>query len=262
MKIVSWNVNSVRIRFESFIKIDKILRPDVICLQETKVIDESFPYDFFKNLGYKYINFCGEKSYNGVAIISKFPTQNICYYKLAGKHDCRHISAVINDIEIHNFYVPAGGDEPDPIINSKFAHKLEYLDDMKNWFLYNRTQNCKMVLVGDLNVAPGEHDVWSHKQLSKIVSHTPIEIDKLNNLKASLNWCDTHREFIDNSQKLYSWWSYRNKDWQKSNRGRRLDHIWISNNLKPYLESAKILKEARSWSSPSDHVPIYINLDL
>ncbi|MFN7038282.1 MAG: exodeoxyribonuclease III [Alphaproteobacteria bacterium] len=262
MRIVSWNINSIRIRFSNFINLKDKLDPDVICLQETKVIDELFPYQFFIDLGYIHLKFCGEKSYNGVAIISKFPLDQIICHKFAHETDCRHISAIVNGVELHNFYVPAGGDEPDRNINPKFDFKLNYLDQMNEWFLKERTRNHKMILVGDLNVAPLEQDVWSHKQLLNVVSHTPIEVEKLLSLKNGLDWCDTHREFVPSNEKLYSWWSYRNKDWEKSNRGRRLDHIWISQNLRTQLLDARILREARNWPSPSDHVPIFIDIVL
>jgi exodeoxyribonuclease-3 len=117
-----------------------------------------------------------------------------------------------------------------------------------------------MILLGDLNIAPLEHDVWSHKQLLKEVSHTPIEVEKLGKLQQSLDWCDTHREFVDKSEKLYSWWSYRNRDWRKSNRGRRLDHIWVTPNLQEQVNKAWIMKDARDWHLPSDHVPVIIEI--
>ena len=155
-----------------------------------------------------------------------------------GREDCRHIAARFDNFELHNLYIPAGGDEPDPAINDKFAHKLDFVDEMTNWFSDRYTANDNLIAVGDFNIAPYEHDVWSHKQLLKVVSHTPPETDRLAKMKASLNWVDASREFVPMDEKCYTWWSYRNRDWKKSNRGRRLD---------------------RDWEKPSDHVPLLVD---
>ena len=256
MIIASWNINSLRLRVNHIEKLLKSHSPDIICFQETKVRDQEFPFEDIKKFGYEFMAICGEKSYNGVAIISRIPFEDVNTHKFANDA-CRHVSIKIKSgIEIHNFYVPAGGDIADPEINPKFFNKLQYLDEVTDWFANNRTKNDPMILVGDLNIAPLEHDVWSHKQLLKEVSHTPIEIEKIKKWQDGLSWYDTHRHFTPDDQKLYSWWSYRNRDWRKSNRGRRLDHIWITPILKKNLSYAWILKDARDWESPSDHVPI------
>ncbi len=259
MKIVTWNINSVRLRLNLLGTLAEISNPDVICLQETKASDEVFPQDEIKKIGYEYMAFAGEKSYNGVAILSKYPINNI-FSSSFYNNDKRHISAKIGDIEIHNFYIPAGGDEPDITINPKFKHKLEYIKLMQSWFLANRNKNDKIILLGDLNIAPHANDVWSSSQLKNVVSHTPIERELLINLQNSFEFIDSGRHFTSMDEKLYSWWSYRNKDWQKSNRGRRLDHIWVSSPLKNQLKSITTLKEARSWDRPSDHVPFMLDL--
>lgn len=257
MRLLSWNINSLRLRLPNLLKLTQELAPDIICLQETKVQDVDFPHEAIIAMGYPHYYFTGEKSYNGVAILSRIPLTPLTPLKLAGSPDCRHIAAILPDGTIlHNFYVPAGGDEPDITINPKFAFKLNFIDAMKDWFQENHIPEHKLILVGDLNIAPLEHDVWSHKQLLKVVSHTPIEVEKMAQLQAGLGWVDAHRHFVPDSEKLYSWWSYRNRDWQASNRGRRLDHIWITPSLKTNLQNASILTEARSWEKPSDHVPI------
>ena len=257
MKLITWNINSVRLRMPLIQKLTELESPDIICLQETKVTDEQFPKKAITALGYEHIAFSGQKSYNGVAILSKIPLANIQAKPFAGSEDKRHISAVLPDgTEIHNFYVPAGGDEPDININPKFKFKLEFMDEMHQWFLNEKKQHDKMILVGDINIAPHEHDVWSHKQLLKIVSHTPPETERMHQLQAARNWVDVGRHFIPLEEKLYSWWSYRNRDWKASNRGRRLDHIWATPALKEKLNSFNILTEARDWEKPSDHVPV------
>ena len=118
------------------------------------------------------------------------------------------------------------------------------------------------ILVGDLNVAPLEQDVWSHKQMLKVVSHTPVEVEKFGKLQASLDWVDVMRSFVPPEDKLYTWWSYRAKDWEASNRGRRLDHIWATPDLAPKFNKLEILKAARGWDKASDHVPVTVTLDI
>ena len=263
MKIISWNINSVRLRMPLLSKVAKELNPDIICLQETKVVDPDFPLEKIKALGYEHVEFSGEKSYNGVAIISKLPLLSVTKIDILDYGHKRHISAQVKYknhlVDLHNFYVPAGGDIPDIKLNDKFDHKLKFIDWMSDHFA--RQQNRKVIMVGDMNIAPYENDVWSHKQLLKVVSHTPIEVEKMLNLKASLKWVDSHRKFTDLDQKLYSWWSYRARDPMKSNRGRRLDHIWLTPNLEKYLKSATIHPKYRSAKQPSDHVPIEIELN-
>lgn len=261
MKIVSWNINSLRIRVPIIRKLIKEQNPDIICLQETKVPDENFPLLEIKSCGFDFVEFTGEKSYNGVAIISKVPLRDVRKYDVAGFNHKRHISAVLeNGIILHNFYVPAGGDIPDVVLNSKFDFKLKFMDFISDYFAKNYNANDKIIMLGDMNIAPLENDVWSHKQLLDVVSHTPIEVEKMENLRKSLNWIDAHRLFVPANEKLYSWWSYRGLDPFKSNRGRRLDHIWITPNLKNNLQKAEIFKDFRIVNQPSDHVPISIDL--
>src|SRR5215471_3491844 len=185
LKITTWNVNSVRLRINLVSKFLKAARPDVICLQETKCPDDKFPRKRFARLGYTHAALNGQKGYHGVAILSRLPLDSIDAHSYCGKSDCRHIAVQIGEragladrVTLHNFYVPAGGDEPDPTINEKFAHKLAFLDEMRAASSVHADSDARAILVGDLNVAPLEHDVWSHKQLLKVVSHTPIECEK------------------------------------------------------------------------------------
>ena len=263
MRVATWNINSVRLRIDRIAEFAKTSKPDVICLQETKVMDDLFPADAVREMGFEHIAFSGQKSYNGVAILSRLPLKDVKREEWCGKSDCRHIAATLpGGIEIHNFYVPAGGDVPDREQNEKFGHKLDFLDEMMAWFLENRSAQKKMILVGDLNIAPLETDVWSHKQLLKVVSHTPIEIEKLGQVQESVKWIDAVRHFIPESERLYSWWSYRGRDWSASDRGRRLDHVWVTPPLQKALSGASVLREARGREKPSDHVPVMVDLDL
>lgn len=268
MRLITWNINSVRLRAGLVLKLMQEHQPDVICLQETKTPDDKFPFDVFRDAGYKHIHIHGMKGYNGVAIISRIPFMQEDVYHRVGKEDCRHISVHFQSdvlkkpVQLHCLYIPAGGDEPDPDINEKFAHKLAFVDEMKTWFSKNYTKDDPLIAVGDFNIAPEDQDVWSHKQLLKVVSHTPVEVEKCNAMKASLDWVDVSRQFVPLDEKCYSWWSYRNRDWKKSNRGRRLDHVWVTKPLQSCLDGHQILKEARDWEKPSDHVPVIVDLDI
>ncbi len=158
--------------------------------------------------------------------------------------------------------MPAGGDEPDPEINPKFAHKLAFLEEMERWIIDERIASEDAIMVGDLNIAPLETDVWSHKALLKVVSHTPIEVEKLGRVLAAGPWVDALRHHVPREEKLYTWWSYRAQDWSKSDKGRRLDHVWVSQSLKPNLGGMQVLRESRGWDRPSDHVPVIVHIDL
>ena len=260
MKIATWNINSVRLRLPLVIERLHLLQPDVLCLQETKTIDEFFPESELAEAGWPYIVRRGEKSYNGVAIISRLPITDNGYLNWVERGDCRHIQASIAGQIIHNFYVPAGGDIPNRDENPKFGHKLDFIDEMTDYFTVTPPQNA--ILVGDLNIAPLAEDVWSTRQLRNVVSHTDIEREKLLNLTRKCGWCDAVRRFFGDDEVLYSWWSYRARDWRASNRGRRLDHIWVSHDVVDKITSVKIDSEARGADKPSDHVPVMLELRL
>ncbi|MBU6235514.1 MAG: exodeoxyribonuclease III [Alphaproteobacteria bacterium] len=268
MKILTWNINSVRLRAPLALRIIAELGPDIVCLQETKCPDEQFPLKEFTKAGYGHAHYHGMKGYNGVAVLSKIPFHAVRKWDRVSKSDCRHIAIEINSqkfkkpVQIHNLYVPAGGDIPDVTANDKFAHKLDFVDELKSFFASSYAHTDPMVAVGDFNIAPLEHDVWSHKQLLDVVSHTPIEVEKLTAMFESVGWVDAIRTFVPENEKLYTWWSYRNRDWKISNRGRRLDHIWVTEPLKTHLKGYTVFKEARDWQQPSDHVPVMAEIDL
>lgn len=262
MRLVTWNINSVRLRIGLIEKLIGRMQPDVICLQETKTIDDTFPRAAFRDQGYVHQHIHGMKSYNGVAILSRRPFAATGIHNWQGREDCRHIHVEFErGPELHCCYVPAGGDIPDPELNDKFAHKLGFMDEQAAWWKKRRDKDTPKILVGDLNVAPLEHDVWSHKQMLDVVSHTPVEVEKLTAWQKAHAWVDAIRHFTPPERKLYSWWSYRAADWLVSDRGRRLDHIWVTPNLVSQLQAAHTLKEARGWEpKPSDHVPVLLDL--
>ena len=259
MRIVTWNINSVRLRIDLVAQLARDWSPDVICLQETKCPDELFPRDAIAAMGYPHQAILGMKGYHGVAILSRLPIENPGHLHWCDREDCRHVFASLpGAIEIHNLYIPAGGDILDPDTNEKFAHKLDFMRQQTNWWK-GRGDARKRILVGDLNVAPLEHDVWSHKQLLDVVSHTPVEVDLYGKMQKAHDWIDAVRHFVPADQKLYSWWSYRARDWRASNRGRRLDHVWVTPDLVERLKGAAILKDARDWARASDHVPVVVD---
>ncbi len=263
LKLATWNINSVRLRIETVLSYLREHQPDVLCLQEIKATEDVFPYDAIREAGWPHIAVAGFKGYNGVATISRVPFANSGLKHWCGKEDGRHVWVELpGKVELHNFYVPAGGDEPDPAINPKFEHKLAFLSDMAAWFAENKRPRAKRIMVGDLNVAPLETDVWSHKQLLKVVSHTPIEVDAMAVLQQSHDWVDALRYFVPEAEKVYSWWSYRSKDWEAADKGRRLDHVWVTPALKSALKSAEIHKHVRGWEKPSDHCPVAVALDV
>lgn len=263
MRIVTWNVNSVRLRMPLLVRLAREASPDVICLQETKVVDDSFPRTEMAAMGYEHMAIRGMKGYNGVAILSRIPIERLADRPFCGRDDSRHIGVrVAGKVDLHCLYVPAGGDEPDPAINDKFAHKLEFLDEMAVWSGELADAGRPAVIVGDLNVAPLETDVWSHRQLLKVVSHTPVEVEKFDRVLAAGRWVDAVRRFVPPEETLFSWWSYRARDWAASDRGRRLDHFWVSPDLGDALTGASVLREVRGWEKPSDHVPVMVDLAI
>jgi exodeoxyribonuclease-3 len=262
--IASWNINSVRLRAPLVTAFLKAHRPDILCLQETKCPDDLFPFKPFAELGYTHTALNGQKGYHGVAVLSRVPFDKHLTKEFCGKQDSRHVCVFLEDgTEIHNLYVPAGGDVPDPEENEKFAHKLQFMEELTAHFKKRKGKaKNRMVLLGDLNIAPFEHDVWSHKQMLKVVSHTPVEIDLMDGLRKSHDWVDVTREERPEPEKVYTWWSYRAKDWDVSDRGRRLDHIWVTPALGDRARNVRILREARGWERPSDHVPLLMDLDV
>ncbi|AHK72283.1 exodeoxyribonuclease 3 [Gluconobacter oxydans DSM 3504] len=263
MRLITWNINSLRLRLPLLKQIVEQENPDIVCLQETKVPDPLFPAQALAEMGLPHQIYKGMKGYNGVAILSRYELQSVDGTPdWCTRSDCRHVAASIatpaGPILLHDFYVPAGGDIPDPEENEKFAHKLAFVDEATSWF--TSTPPARSILVGDLNIAPLEHDVWSHKQLLKIVSHTPPEIERLKAWMAT-GFQDAMRTITPEPEKLYTWWSYRNRDWKKSNRGRRLDHVWMTPDLMPGLRNVRVLQDVRDWASPSDHVPVVLDFD-
>ena len=265
LSIATWNINSVRLRLPIVARLLAEQAPDILCLQETKCPDELFPADAFRALGYEHIAFSGQKGYHGVATIARRPVEIVEKRRFCDIGDCRHLSVRFEaggkPVLLHNFYVPAGGDEPDPAVNPKFRHKLDFIEEMRA-IRAETDKAAASILVGDLNIASLEEDVWSHKQLLKVVSHTPVETEGLESMRMGGGWSDLMRLHTPPPQKIYTGWSYRARDWEVSDRGRRLDHVWSSASLEPALSGMSVLRQARGWDRPSDHVPVIARFDL
>lgn len=253
----------MRLRLALVLDVLKQHKPDVLCLQETKTPDEFFPAEAFHQAGYVHQHVAGMKGYNGVAILSRLPLDKPDQYQRVKRDDKRHISAVVKDpagdFLLHNVYIPAGGYEAD-LTAEKFRHKLDFVDDLAAFFAAQKQNKIPAMLVGDLNIAPLEHDVWDHKKMLKVVSHTPIEVEKFARLAEQGSWYDAIRHFVPADKKLYTWWSYRAADWDTADKGRRLDHMWVTPPLKERLKSQAILRDLRGAVQPSDHVPVILDL--
>ena len=262
-RLATWNINSVRLRLDIVERFVRAHRPDVLCLQEIKCEDGTFPMLALHALGFPHIAVSGQKGYHGVATLSRLPFSSVKRRDICGRKHARHLSVALDGanaakpLVLHNVYVPAGGDLPDPGLNPKFRHKLDFLEALGAWYGGMRAKSKnRMIMVGDLNVAPLPTDVWSHKQLLKVVSHTPAEVERLEAVQASHRWVDVMRRHVPAEQRLFTWWSYRNRDWRASNRGRRLDHIWTTPVLDGAAVSMTVAQETRDWQRTSDHVPV------
>ena len=260
LKIASWNINSVRARLEIVEKFLRDEQPDILCLQETKVIDNDFPRAGFHKLGYKHQILCGQRMHHGVAILSKVPMREEVRLDWQANGEARHLGVRLEcGIRIENVYVPAGGDIPDREQNPKFGQKLDFIERMTRW---SESCECPTIMVGDFNIAPLECDVWSHKQLLNVVSHTPVEVEALNGLQASNDWVDLGRYFHPAPGRLFTWWSYRSPDWSKNDRGRRLDHMWATKDVAALAVAHHVHEPCRNWTRPSDHVPLVTEFDI
>lgn len=266
LRICTWNVNSVRLRAEQAARFVADQAPDILCLQEIKCQEGEFPAEAFAAMGLPYLKIAGQKGWHGVAIASRLPIEDAPKLEVCREGHARCVAVKVAGVEIQNFYIPAGGDLPDPELNPKFAHKLDFYERLTA-YMAKRDPRDPLVVTGDLNVAPGEFDVWNHKYMSKIVSHTPVEIAAFGKLMDSLGFINIVREAYPEPQKLASWWSYRAQDFRQSNRGLLLDHLLLAPGLRDAAfragaPSARIHDTVREWEKPSDHAPVSVDLAL
>ena len=261
MRLATWNINSVRLRIDQVARFVAESGTDVLCLQEIKCLEDQFPRNAFAEMGLPHLKIAGQKGWHGVAIASRFPIEPSQTFDVCKLGHARCVSARIEGVDVQNFYIPAGGDVPDRALNPKFEHKMDFYERLTET-ARRLDRSRPLLMCGDFNIAPSEYDVWNHRFMSKVVSHTPIEVETLNRLQAAGGFTDVVREAFPEPQKLASWWSYRAADFRKTNRGLRLDHIWTSPGLTPAVlkASATIHEPVRAWNQPSDHCPITVDL--
>ena len=264
MLIASWNVNSIRSRLSQVIKWLEDERPEVLCLQETKVSDKEFPYKIFDNIGYS-VSYYGQKSYNGVAIISKTKIEDI-RYGFAGELDQfeiseelnfqkRIISGLINGIRIINVYVPNGSS----LNSEKFNYKINWLAMLIEYLAKQSKRGEPTCLLGDFNIALNDNDIHTPDKFKGSIMASEIERKMLRKALGS-RFKDSFRVF-EKFSGHWSWWDYRNNSFEL-NKGWRIDHIYICNNLLSDLKSSVIESSQRENNQPSDHAPVMINLDF
>ena len=264
MLIATWNVNSVRTRLSQITNWINDVNPDILCLQETKVADHSFPSSHFEELGYEVI-ISGQKSYNGVAIVSKFKIENVTKgfpketqeksLTLDLNEQKRLISGNINGLKIINVYVPNGSS----LDSDKFDYKIKWLNNLASFLDKQVREDDLVCLMGDFNIAPKEIDIHSPKKYEGGIMASKIEREALNNVIKG-RFIDSFRIFEENTGH-WSWWDYRNNAYEL-NKGWRIDHIYISKNLSSKLKSCVIERNQRENLQPSDHAPVLINLEI
>lgn len=257
MKIVTWNVNSIRTRLEIVLKWIDQHEPDVLLLQETKCVDESFPREFFEDRGY-LVETYGQKTYNGVAIVSKYSIEDV-QRGLPNNVDpqCRYIEGVINGhVRVASLYVPNGESKT----SEKFIYKQNFLDKLLEYLPERQFVDEVFIIGGDFNIAPTPQDVNNQERWEGKVMCTPTEREYFQQLLGS-GFIDVIRhKFPHNKQldgtSLVTWWDYRKGSWQKDE-GVRIDHFLLSRNHKITLQEAGIDREPRGWERPSDHAPVW-----
>tara|TARA_Y100000590_G_C15600084_1_gene969658 strand:+ start:36 stop:812 length:777 start_codon:yes stop_codon:yes gene_type:complete len=258
MKISSWNVNSVRARIINILNYLNSAKPDILMLQEIKTEEKNFPFNDFKDIGYQSHIF-GQKSYNGVAFLSKINFTNIdTQFIKDKKKQSRIIVGDINyksaKIKLINIYVPNGN----PINTEKYEYKKEWLDlffkKIKKTFL----ENQNIIIGGDFNIIPEKIDVYDYKNYENDALFK-LDIRKKFQDLINLGFCDTYRHFNEKKQE-YTFWDYMSNSWKK-NHGMRIDHFLVSNNLLNNIKNISIDKKPRSKTKPSDHTPIELEVN-
>ena len=254
MKIASWNVNSLNVRLPHLEQWLSSFAPDVVGLQETKLEDARFPDTVLAGLGYRSV-FVGQKTYNGVAIVSREPATDV-QIGIPGFDDeqKRVIAATVGDVRIVNLYVVNGQD----VGTEKYAYKLRWLDAVHDWVADELRRYPRMVVLGDFNIAPDERDVYDAKVWNDThILTSTAERDQLKRLYA-LGLHDAFRLHTDEAG-IYSWWDYRLGGLRR-NLGLRIDLTLVSDALRQQVVAAGIDREPRTWDRPSDHTPAWVEL--
>ncbi|MBA2379217.1 MAG: exodeoxyribonuclease III [Blastocatellia bacterium] len=252
MIIATWNINSITSRLDHVVRWSEKNRPDVLCLQETKCIDSKFPIQPLRDAGYRDFAFLGERAYNGVAVLSRYPLENVQLNfpddkKTAAK---RLIAVTVNGIRLVNVYIPHGT----ALGSEKFEQKLAWIARLRRLFDEEYDRSKRVVLCGDLNVAPHELDVWKPSAWKDKMHFTKTEREAIRGLKR-WGFTDLFRH-INDEQREYTWWDlFRPSSFEKD-RGLRIDHIWASPSMTELCTDCWIDREPRAFDKPSDHAPV------
>lgn len=251
MKIATWNINGINSRLDQVLTWCETNQPDALCLQETKCVDAKFPHQRLHAAGFPFVEFLGEKSYNGVAIISKYPITYVQKNFPGDTADAprRLIAGTIRGVRIVNVYVPHGTQ----FGSDKFTFKLDWIKHLRKYFDKDHRLDENVLLCGDLNVAPHELDVWKVSLWKDKMHFTKPEREAIQDLK-KWGFVDVFRQ-INEDAREYSWWDYFHHSFEKD-RGLRIDHIWTSPALAELCTDCWIDKEPRAWEHPSDHAPV------
>lgn len=254
-KLASWNVNSLKVRLEQVLEWLESSQIDVLAMQETKLIDENFPATEFIDRGY-HVVFAGQKTYNGVAVVSRHPISEVMT-DIAGLDDPqrRILAVTVAGIRVINLYVPNGAD----LTSDKYLYKLDWLQKVTAFIQLQMCIYPKVAVVGDFNIAPEDRDVHDPVEWQDCILVSPAERQAFTGL-LSLGLHDSFRNF-EQEEKLFSWWDYRAAGFRR-NRGLRIDHLLLSTELNLLCRQSKIDKEPRKAERPSDHAPVWVELDL
>ncbi len=253
MQLATWNVNSLTVRLPQVLDWLQANPVDVLVLQETKTIDEKFPREAIEAAGY-HVSFFGQKTYNGVALLSRTPAANVVK-NIPSFEDpmARVITGTVNDVRVIGAYFP-NGEAPG---SEKFAYKMRWLDALRDWLRSELAQHPKLVLMGDFNITVDDRDVWDAVALKDTIHCT---VEERTHFQALID-LGTHDAFrlLEQAGKLYSWWDYREMAFRR-NRGLRIDHILVSDALKASVQACVIDKAPRKNERPSDHAPVVVTL--
>jgi exodeoxyribonuclease III len=260
MKITTWNVNSLTARLQHVLDWTTAHPVDVLCLQELKLTDDKFPLEVLRSAGYEHCAVFGQKTYNGVAIMSRLPLHDVVK-NITGFADenSRVIAATLHgpqiELRIVNGYF-VNGQAPG---TDKFDYKMSWLRGLRDYMREELARHPRLLLMGDFNIAPEDRDSWDPDGLRETIHHTTEERDHFRKL-VELGLCDSFRLF-EQPEKSFSWWDYRMLGYQK-NRGLRIDHILVSDTLRPEVKGCTIDRAPRKWQQPSDHAPVTVTLEM
>ncbi|TWO72057.1 exodeoxyribonuclease III [Caenimonas sedimenti] len=258
MKITTWNVNSLTARLQHVLDWTAANPVDVLCLQELKLTDDKFPLDAIRAAGYEHCAVFGQKTYNGVAVMSRMPVRDVVKNIVGFEDDSSRVLSVTLDtpqgeIRLVNGYF-VNGQSPG---TDKFAYKMNWLRGLQSYLQAELARHPNLVLLGDFNITPEDRDSYDPEGLRETIHHTTEERDHFRQLLA-LGLADAFRLF-EQPEKSFSWWDYRMLGYQK-NRGLRIDHILVSEPLKPLVKSCSIDRVPRKWKQPSDHAPVTVEI--